>query len=224
VTDADLNAEIKLENEARALSRECEQIWWSGKVPPTNSRDGGTAHLALMGAFDFPVAIQLLKETRDEFKARVRDGVKGYGLVDDPARLFICGSCVMPNADFVDKKGGVLVGSDDAWSSICTDVKETGDPFENLAEAYASLPYERSTEERAAWTIEQVKESRSDGVVFMYNWGCNYQSAVAGMITDIIREETGLPAITIEVGELTRMESLEQSQNRVESFIEMIRE
>jgi len=102
------------------------------------------------------------------------------------------------------------------------DVKETGDPYENLALAYSSLPYERSSEERAMWTVEQMKASRSDGMVFMYNWGCNYQSAVAAMITDIIKEETGLPAITIEVGELTRMESLEQSQNRIESFIEML--
>jgi len=223
VTDADLTAEIKLENKARALSRECEKIWWSGKVPPTNSADGGTAHLGLMGAFDFKVGNQVLEETRDELQTRVRNGVKGYGLGDDPARLFVCGSCVMPNPNFVDKKGGVLVGSDDAWSSICMDVKESGDPYKNLAEAYASLPYERSTEERAMWTVEQVKASRSDGVVFMYNWGCNYQSAVAGMITDIIKEETGLPAITIEVGELTRMESLEQSQNRIESFIEMLK-
>lgn len=222
VTDATLRAEIRLENKARELSRECEQVWWSGKVPPTNSGDGDFTHLGLMGAFDFPVATQVLKETHDELQTRVKNGVKGYGLVDDPVRLFVCGSCVIPNPNFVDKKGGVLVGSDDSWSSICMDVKENGDPYENLAHAYADLPYERSTEERAMWTVEQVKASRSDGVVFMYNWGCNYQSAVAGMITDIIKEETGLPAITIEVGELTRMESLEQSQNRVESFIEMI--
>ena len=223
VTDDDLREEIKIQNTARSLVRECEHIWWSGKVPPTNSIDGGFAHLGMMGAFDFPVANQVLKETRDELHSRVKDGVKGYGLVDDPARLFVCGSCVMPNPNFVDKKGGVLVGSDDVWSSICMDIKENGDPYENLATAYASLPYERSTEERAKWTVEQVKASRSDGVVFMYNWGCNYQSAIAGMITDIVKEDTGLPAITIEVGELTRMESLEQSHNRIESFIEMLR-
>ncbi|PWR71267.1 2-hydroxyacyl-CoA dehydratase subunit D [Methanospirillum lacunae] len=223
VTDDDIRKEIKIQNKARSLVRECEQVWWSGKVPPTNSVDGGFAHLGMMGAFDFPVANQVLKETRDELQTRVNNGVKGFGLVDDPARLFVCGSCVMPNANFVDRKGGVLVGSDDVWSSICMNVKETGDPYENLAVSYASLPYERSTEERAKWTVEQVKASRADGVVFMFNWGCNYQSAIAGMITDYIKEETGLPAISIEVGELTRMESLEQSHNRVESFIEMIK-
>ncbi|MDD3574793.1 2-hydroxyacyl-CoA dehydratase subunit D [Methanospirillum sp.] len=223
VTDADLMAEIKLENRARALSRECEKIWRSGEVPPTNSIDRGFHHLALMGGFDFPVANKILEETRDELKVRVREGVKGFGLADNPARLFICGSCVTPNQNFVDKKGGVLVGSDDIWSSICMDVKETGDPFKNLAMAYGSLPYERSTEERAQWTIEQVKASHADGVIFMYNWGCNYQSAVATMITDIIKNETGLPAIIIEIGELARMESLEQSQNRIESFIEMLK-
>ena len=177
-----------------------------------------------MGGFDFTVANQVLEETRDEIKKRAADGVKGKGLADDPARLFICGSCAHANGNFIDKKGGVIAGSDDLWSSITMDVKETGDPYENLAVALSDLPYELPTEERAEWTIKQIKESRADGFIFMYNWGCNYQSAVAGMMTDIIKKETGLPAMSIEVGELTRMESIEQSQNRVESFIEMLQQ
>jgi benzoyl-CoA reductase/2-hydroxyglutaryl-CoA dehydratase subunit BcrC/BadD/HgdB len=223
VTDEILGAEIKRENQARRIVRECQKIWWNAEVPPTNSIDNSFVHLGSMGAFDYIVAIQVLQEYMGEIRDRVQKGVTGYGISSDPARLFICGSCVHPNPAFIDKKGGIIVGKDDQWSAMTMDVKESGDPYENLARAISSHPYERPTEERAEWTVEQVRDSRADGVIFMYNWGCNYQSAVAGMITDIIKERTGLPAICIELGELTRMESLEQSQNRVEAFIEMLR-
>ena len=222
VTDTSFLDEIKRHNHARRLARECQKIWWKAKVPPTCSTDNLFAHLALMGSFDYTVANQILEGARDEIKKRVQDGVKGQGLIDDPARLFICGSCACANGNFIDKKGGVIVGNEDLWSSISEDVKETGDPYDNLAVALSHLPYEKPTEERAEWTSKQIQESRADGVLFVFNWGCNYQSAIAGMMTDIIKNETGLPAMSMEVGELTRMESIEQSQNRVEAFIEML--
>ncbi len=82
---------------------------------------------------------------------------------------------------------------------------------------------EKPKEERSLWTAQQAKESRADGLIFMYNWGCNYQTAVGRMIADIVKEETGIPSINIDVGELGRMEAPEQSENRVESFIEMLK-
>lgn len=223
VTDEDLRAEIRRENRARQLIRECQKIWWSAKVPPTNSKDNSFAHFGVGGSFDFTAATQVLEESVKEISERVRNGVKGYGLADDPARLYVCGSCVNPNAAFVDAHGGVIVGKDDIWSTANSKVQETGDPYRNLAEAMASLSYERPTEERVEWTIRQVRESRADGVVFLYNWGCNYQSAVSAMIADMIRERTGLPTACIGLGELTRLEMLEQSQNRIDAFLEMLK-
>ena len=223
VTDEDLRAEIHRENRARQLIRETQKIWWDAKVPPTNSKDNSLPHFGVGGSFDFTATIQVLEESHKEIAERVRNGVKGHGLADDPARLFVCGSCVNPNAAFVDAHGGVVVGKDDIWSTATTSVNETGDPYRNLAEAMASLPYELPTEERAEWTVKQVQESRADGVVFLYNWGCNYQSAIAAMVTDVIRERTGLPTACIGMGELTRLETLEQSQNRIDAFLEMLR-
>ena len=222
VTDRCLRDEIRQQNYARSLVRECQKTWWQAKVPPTNSSDSGMAHLGVGGMFDFTAATQILEETLDEIRTRSKQDVKGAGLVDDPARLYICGSCAHTNPGFVDSKGGVIVGRDDMWSTATMEVQEAGDPYENLARAMASLPYERPTVERAEWTVEQIQESRADGVIFIHNWGCNYQSAIARMVTDIIKERTGLPAISIEVGELARMESTEQFQNRAEAFIEML--
>lgn len=223
VEDEDLRAEIRRENRARELIRECQAIWWGAKVPPTNSKDNSLAHFGVGGSFDFTASIQVLEESRRELSDRARRGIKGHGVADDPARLFVCGSCVNPNPAFVDDRGGVIVGKDDIWSTATVRVKETGDPYRSLAEAMAALPYERPTAERAEWTAEQVRESRADGVVFLYNWGCNYQSAISAMVADIVRERTGLPTACIGMGELTRLESLEQSQNRIDAFLEMLK-
>jgi Benzoyl-CoA reductase/2-hydroxyglutaryl-CoA dehydratase subunit, BcrC/BadD/HgdB len=221
VTDEKLFAEIKRENKARQLVRECYDIWWNAKIPPTNSNDHGLIRaLAVDGYGDFPAAIDILQETRDELKERVKKGVKGAGLKDDPVRLFTCGSCVQPNTTLVDNVGGVVVGRDDFWSEVVNDVKETGDPYENLAETILSFPYELPTVERAEWIADQAKKSRADGVIFMYAWGCNYQTGVARMIADIVKDRTGLPtaAVETEIGQ-----DSEQIENRVEAFIEILR-
>lgn len=224
VTDKDVLAEIKLENKGRRIALETIDIWWNAAVPPTNSTDlsGFPSYLANDFVCDPVASIGVLEETRNEIKQRVKDGVKGAGLAEDPKRIYVCGSCVGPNPTHVEKAGGIVVGSDDRWSSISTIVKETGDPYQNLADAILAFPYEQPTEKRAEWTADQVKRSRADGVIFMYNWGCNFQTAVARMISDIVKDQTGVPTTFIEVGELGRMEATEQSENRVESFIEML--
>jgi len=223
VSDKDLNREIKLHNQTRKLTREYVKLWWSAPVPPTNSVDNSGIVMHGNEPRGEPVATkQVLEESYKEVKERVKHSVKGKGLVDDPARLFVCGSCVGPNPYNVEKAGGVLVGRDDNWSIVNIDVKETGDPYENLARAMLSFPYEQPTEKRAEWTADQVRKSRADGLMFMYQWGCNYQTAVARMMADIIKDRTGIPTTFIEIGELGRLEALQQSENRVEAFIEML--
>jgi benzoyl-CoA reductase/2-hydroxyglutaryl-CoA dehydratase subunit BcrC/BadD/HgdB len=224
VEEKDVLNEIKLENKGRRIALETIDIWWNAEIPPTNSTDlsGFPSYLANDFVGDPVASIGVLEETRDEIVQRVRDGVRGAGLAEDAKRIFICGSCVGPNPVHVERAGGIVVGSDDRWSSISTLVKESGDPYRNLAEAALAFPYELPTEKRAEWTADQVRRSRADGVIFMYNWGCNFQTAVARMMSDIIKEKTGLPTTFIEVGELGRMEATEQSENRVESFLEIL--
>lgn len=223
ITDDDVKKEIKQENKGRRLAQKIIRLWWSARIPPINSTDFyGVPFLANDFVGDPTATIDILEETRGEVKERIKNSVKGTGIVDDPKRLFVCGSCVGPNPHHVEKAGAVLVGRDDNWSSVSIEVRENGYPYENLANAILSFPYEQPTEKRAEWTAEQVKKSRADGVIFMYNWGCNYQTSVARMMSDIVRERTGVPTTFIEVGELGRMEALEQSENRVEAFIEML--
>jgi benzoyl-CoA reductase/2-hydroxyglutaryl-CoA dehydratase subunit BcrC/BadD/HgdB len=126
------------------------------------------------------------------------------------------------NQLILEKTGAIVAGHDDPWNCTTVQIEEDGDPYYNIAKSILSLPYEQPIEKRAEWTIELIRKSRADGVIFMYNWGCSYQSAVARMITDIIKEKSGIPTAIIEVGELGRVKGTEQSKNRIESFVEML--
>lgn len=223
VTDDTLHAEIARANRAQRIARAITELWWDAAEPPTNSKDLNILHLANDFLGDPHATIQILEQTQVEIADRIRRRVRGHGIAKDAKRIFICGSCVGPNDSHVERAGAVIVGRDDSWNLLSQDVDESGDPYEALARGILSYPYELPTVQRAAWTAEVIRRSRADGVIFMYNWGCNFQTSIARMIADIIKERTGLPTTFIEVGELGRAEGTEQAENRVEAFIEMLR-
>ena len=222
VTEKDLHDEIKLHNKGRKLALDTARVWWSAKEPPTNGADRRAVFQ--MGGMELHgdpnASLTVLKEANKDIKERVKRSIKGEGVADDAKRLFVGGSCVFPNDFRTEEAGGIIVGNDNHWSDISTLVEETGDPYEKLAKAILSYPYEQPMEERAEWTIGEVKKSRTDGFLFLYNWGCNTQSAIARMLCDTIHEETGIPTLIIE--HEMRGEQTEQLQNRVNAFIEML--
>jgi benzoyl-CoA reductase/2-hydroxyglutaryl-CoA dehydratase subunit BcrC/BadD/HgdB len=183
---------------------------------------GGIAFLANDFVGDPVASVDLLEQSKKEIEERIKNNVKGFGVPDHAKRLFICGSCVGPNAHHAQTAGAIFVGRDDSWSCISVPIEEAGDPYLNIAKSMLAYPYEQRTEKRAEWTADMVKRSRADGVIFMYQWGCNYQSGVARMISDIVKERAGVVTTFVEVGELGRSEATEQSTNRVEAFIEMV--
>ena len=218
----DLRKEIMLHNEGRKLAIEIADLWWSAEVPPTNGKD--RRNLFQLGGMevhgDPEATISILKEAKANIQYRVENKIKGIGVADNAARIFVCGSCVSPNEYRTEENGGIIVGNDNHWSDITTIVEEEGDPYYNLSKAILSYPYEQSIEERAKWTVQEIKKSRADGVLFLYNWGCNTQSAVARALVDEIKKQTGLPTLIIE-HEFGPKQS-EQLQNRINAFVEMI--
>lgn len=223
VTDDDLWKEIKLENRGRKLSRETvESIWAAEKFPVVSS---DLSSIITSGRFDRGDSLactEFLEQAHAEVKERIKNGVGGKDLPEKPIRVLSVGSCFGLRSDFIEEKGGVVVGTDDHLSKIYADVKESGDPYEEIAKSILSYRYEQPTEERAQYIIDLVRKSRADGVVCGYNWGCNYQSAVSRMIADIVKKETGVPTINLQVAELGLLEGSEQTQNRIEAFLEML--
>ena len=224
VSDTDLAETIRLFNQIRRLAREFESIWQAAEVPPTNSTDLRAISCAANEPMGDLIATKtVLEQAVAEIKDRVARGIRGKGLVENPVRIYVCGSCVTANPVLVDRSGGVIVGHDDQWSQVQTDVAENGDPYAKLAESILIQPYEHPILERAQWTAAEVKRTRAEGLMFIYNWGCQYQSTIAQMVADVVKEETGVPTLVMGVGDLSKAELTEQSQNRVEAFIELLR-
>jgi benzoyl-CoA reductase/2-hydroxyglutaryl-CoA dehydratase subunit BcrC/BadD/HgdB len=221
-TAEDLAEAIKFHNKGRRLAHELADIWWNAKHPPTNGLDRSA--LFTMGLLEIhadPVAtLDVLTEALDLVKGRAAKEAKAPGVADNAKRLFVCGSCIHLDEYFVEDNGGIVVGSDNGWSQCAAMVEEEGDPYYNLAKATLSYSYEQSIGERVAWTVEQIKKSRTQGMLFLYNWGCNTQSAVARPICDAIKKLADIPTMVME-NELVGLKP-EQQLNRVASFIEMI--
>jgi len=225
VTDEDLWEEYRFHNEKRRLAREFAKLWWEAPQPPTNSQDRQSIQGLGNESHGDPVAAkQILEEALEEVRGRVARGERGFGVSKDPIRLFILGSCVGPNIKNTEANGAVVAGKDDGWSEIVHDVPESGtDPYLALATTILNYPYELPTEKRARWTSEQVKAARADAVLFMHQWGCNYQSSISRLVTDIVTEETGLPGTVLERSFNENPTGQEQFNTRMETFIEIVR-
>jgi len=221
-TEEDLRNAIKFHNRGRRLAKEIAELWWSADVPPTNS--AARSNLFAMGALEMhgdPVAtLSVLEEAKELLKERVENGVLAKGVERNAKRIYVLGACVSPNTRTCEKEGAVVVGHDDFWNHISLLVEEEGDPYYNLAKTTLEYPYEQAIIQRAEWEVEQIKKSRADGVIFMYSWGCNTQSAVSRPISDYIKQKTGLPTIIYERN-IREMPS-EQEQTRTSAFIEML--
>jgi benzoyl-CoA reductase/2-hydroxyglutaryl-CoA dehydratase subunit BcrC/BadD/HgdB len=223
-TDESFRETIRKFNRLRELSREATYLYWDAETPPLSSSDFRSLQMTGNEPYlDVDATISVMEEAVVELRTRIENGVRGLGIAPNAPRLFICGSCVTANPHLVDKAGGIVIGHDDGWSETVTHVDEEGDPYANLAKAILSYPYELPTKERALWTVEQVRRSRADGLLFIYNWGCNFQSSSARLIVDVVRDEAKIPTTHIGSSEAGRSESVAQFQNRVEAFIEMLR-
>jgi benzoyl-CoA reductase/2-hydroxyglutaryl-CoA dehydratase subunit BcrC/BadD/HgdB len=220
--EEELRREIRLHNAGRRLATELAELWWAAELPPTTGKD--RRDLFQLGGMevhgDPQASLSLLREAKATLAERIRRKGSGIGVHPKAKRIFVCGSCVFPNDYRMEEAGAIIVGNDNHWSDITTLVEEEGDPFLNLARAVLSYPYEQPLKERARWTAEQIRKSRTDGILFLYKWGCNTQSAAARMVVDELKALTGLPTLIIE-DDMQRTQT-EQLQNRVNAFVEML--
>lgn len=223
-TDEDLRAAIIQMNRLRKACRELLRLWRAAPLPPVSSQllneCENKAHDACQGAD--PVALaRVFLEMHDETKEMVAHGVRGITVSPHPARLWMSGSCASPQATAVERSGGVVLGRDDRWGSLLANVDEDGDPYDNIARAVMSNPYEQPAEKRALWLVEEARQTRANGIIFAFQWGCNYQAAISRLMCDVAKT-VGMPAINLEMDSLGRASTSEQINNRVTAFIEML--
>lgn len=152
---------------------------------------------------------------------------------DDHVRLHLSGHfCQAPKLEIlnlIESCGATIVGDDlyHGFRYISTDVRETGDPVDALAEWYMArntkVPCPTRVQNNVDWDgylINAVREERAEGVIVLMAKFCEPHMYYYPEVKEAF-ERHGVPHLLIE----TEHESmaLEGLRTRVETFVEIVR-
>ncbi len=224
VTADQLRASIRLFNEDRRLLREVFDLRRSGRIR-ISAGDLQTLVKSSM-VMDIEEHISMLREL-------VGGLLDADDRIDPPVRLHLSGHfCAPPRIELLDviEDCGALVVDDDLYHGyryIATDVPETGDPFDALAEWYLdrniSAPCGTRVQRNVDWDsylVDSLGRSSSDGVIVLMAKFCEPLMLYYPELRKAL-EAHGIPVLLIE----TEHEGVaeESVRTRVETFVERIR-
>lgn len=222
VTDEALRKEIKRENKVRKVMLEITELLQADNVPIPALEYFITN--AMMGdCLQDPDALH--KECcilHKELKERMSRGLTAPGIAADvPLRIFYSGVGTQEfrvwNA--IEDYGGVLVGCDTYLPLFRELIPENGSPIESLARWIWRMPFHHPTSKRIQATIPFIKKQRAEAVIISNVIGCRNLSNADKLTKDLIREELGIPVISIETS--FPYENVEKVETQIKAFIEM---
>ena len=120
-----------------------------------------------------------------------------------------------PRLSHIDKQGRITMV--DVGAKATTQREAIARGSITMSKAALALPYEQSIKDRARWTVDEIRRSRADGVVFLYKWGCNTQSGIArALVTEphVLLMDEAFSALDVLTGETLRDDMLELWQER----------
>ncbi len=222
-----LRKEFIFENKMRKILREAHFMMLGDVVPMGSLELILLTFLACDWVSDPIATFDMMNRMINDLRKRVKDGIFGRGVNKNPVRLLISGIAWgdLGVYNMVDDLGGVIVGSECVISTYWKDINDNSDkdPIEILAERFLEVPYTYTGQEKAMWTVENIKQMKNlDGVIINVNFGCNYVASNTRILHDVIKKETGLPVLIID-SDLPG-ENREQIRTRIGAFIEMIRQ
>ncbi|MBI5207614.1 MAG: 2-hydroxyacyl-CoA dehydratase [Candidatus Firestonebacteria bacterium] len=222
-----LRHEFIFENKMRKILREAHHMMLGDVVPMGSLELILLTFLACDWVSDPIAAYEMMELMINDLRKRVKAGVFGRGVSKNPVRLLISGIAWgdLGVYNIVDDLGGVIIGSECVISTYWKDINNNPDkdPIEILAERFMEVPYTYTGQEKAMWTVENIKQMKNlDGVIININFGCNYVAANTRILQDTIKKETGMPVLVID-SDLPG-ENREQIRTRIGAFIEMIKQ
>jgi benzoyl-CoA reductase/2-hydroxyglutaryl-CoA dehydratase subunit BcrC/BadD/HgdB len=121
--------------------------------------------------------------------------------------------------NIIEDHGGVLVGGDTRLSLYYKPIKEDGSAIENLARWLWEIPFNLPTMERIKTTIPYIKKQNPDAIIISSVVGSRNLPGAERLVKDIIRDELGIPVLSIET---TRpLENIKKVDSQIRTFIEM---
>jgi len=220
ITDAMLEKAVRTSNKAR---KNLEALYEIRKTSPEKikSSDLHTILKASM-VMDRSRLADLLDEV---VKSVEQEGPSSR--LPSPKRLVLTGGlCSMPDIyDIIESSGAAVV-----WDEFCIGAKyfegridETGDLEKNIARRYMNrivCPAKHTgIYSRGVRLVEKVRESKADGVIFLFLKFCDPHAFDYPYMKDMLENE-GIPSMLFEIEEQTS--SGGQLKTRCEAFIEML--
>jgi benzoyl-CoA reductase subunit C len=226
ITDDAIAKAVKAHNENRRLMRELYALRKAN--PPLIS--GVEMMKVLVSAMSLPVveSSALIEAVTKEVKERKPSG-------SAQKRIMLIGDQIDDVAivDAIEGAGAWLVTDDLSLGSkmYSTDVDETADPVQGIAERYlrklklpttfvgAGATYQENLEERFGHVKQNIKNFKVDGaILFIYKFCDPYGFEVPALKSFI--ESTGTPVLYLEDEYSTS--TLARVKTRIEAFLEMI--
>ena len=218
--------------EAVALSRECSELWkkvlnTAAATPsPLTFFDGTTLMGPAVVGRGTQEAVDFYRILLAELEERVENGV---GAVEgERYRIYwegmpIWGRLRAHSELFAGLEACVLASTYcNSWIFSALDPE---DPFASMARAYTELFIVRSDDVKEKYIQEMVDLFKVDGIVFHNSRTCPNNSNGNYGMPQRLREETGIPCLTID-GDLNDLRCLsdEQTNTNIEAFMEQLEE
>jgi bcr-type benzoyl-CoA reductase subunit C len=219
-----LRASIRIFNRNRQLIRRLYELRKQGRSGLSSMQ---MQHIVkssmIMEKGEHTALLEKLLEHVESLGARADDGV----------RLHLSGHfCQAPKLEIlnvIESCGATIVGDDlyHGFRYISTDVRETGDPVDALAEWYMArntkVPCPTRVQNNVDWDgylIKAVKEERAEGVIVLMAKFCEPHMYYYPEVKEAF-ERHGVPHLLIE----TEHEGipLEGLRTRIETFVEVVR-
>jgi len=226
VDDENLRREIRIGNKVRRAIWRIFEIQGESPNPPFTAFEFETIlHSGHNWAGEPEAFLEVIEGIAAEAKDRQNHQMHGTAIHKNPVRIFVGGACTHFRPLIGHTSGAVPVGVE--WFLVPShgSLNEEGDPFRALVEGSPLKSLTAPVEEHADWIVEQIRQSKADGFIYGYKWGCNFASSAAHVITDVVKKKTGLPTMIMEtdfIGKLANESG--GGLTRVEAFTEILKQ
>jgi len=166
---------------------------------------------------------QLFLSLFKELQARLDNGYSLSGVATSPTRLYMMGDMTQELSLFnaIENSGGCLVGCDFRFSLYYDLISDDIPPLTAFAQWIWSMPVNLPVAKRVKNQVEAIKKQRPDAVIINSSVGSRNLPGAERLVRDILKEELGVPILTLETtlpGETT-----EKVDYQVRAFLEMMR-
>ncbi len=158
----------------------------------------------------------------DELRIRAGKEETAPGISSSPVRVYLMGDesqelCIFNS---IENYGGVMVGCDFRLPLYYDVIDEAKSPLDSLAQWIWRMPCNMPSAKRVRSELDLISKQRPDAVMISSVVGSRYISGAERMFRDVIKEELGVPVLSIET--TFPNENAEKVDYQIQAFLETI--